>query len=295
MEWKINGLGWTPVLQSRQKPETMGLIAKSLVAVPARLASSRLPRKVLADIGGKPMLQHVLERCCQAREPVAVVLCTDSLELETFAAGLGIPVFMTASECSSGSERIGSVAHQLVALAWGEDHLDWNLDERLQRLSQTGIINVQADQPWLDPQIISAMAIEMMTRIPAPTVITPVYRLRPEAIHNPNVVKTLRAHNGRALYFSRSAIPHIRDVDPSEWAAHATYWGHAGVYGFQGNVLAAWQQLPNSPLENLERLEQLRLIEAGYHIDTFEIEESPLSVDTPEQLAEARRRLQANS
>ena len=272
----------------------MGVITRTLIAVPARLASSRLPRKVLADIGGKPMLHHVLERCSQAREPVAVVLCTDSLELKSLAGGLGIPVIMTASECSSGSERIGSVADQLVALAWGEHHLDWNPAERLQRIEETGIINVQADQPFIEPDVVNTLAIELTTRSPAPKVITPVFRLNQEAIHNPNVVKVVLDHKGRALYFSRSAIPHVRDIDPSQWAEHATYWGHAGIYGFRGDLLAAWSQLPISPLEQLERLEQLRLIEAGYNIETFEIQDSPLSVDTLEQLETTRHRLQTN-
>jgi 3-deoxy-manno-octulosonate cytidylyltransferase (CMP-KDO synthetase) len=277
------------MLDQRRFPITIGMIAKTIIAVPARLGSSRLPQKVLADLGGKPMLQHVLERCNRAEGPLAVVLCTDSPELGSLARALDIAVLMTAPDCSSGSERIASVVDPLVALAWDEDPHDWSPVERWQRLRQTGIINVQADQPFLDPQMISRMALEMTSRSPTPAVITPVYPLKPEAIHNPNIVKALLAHNGRALYFSRSAVPHVRDVDPREWAAHATYWGHAGVYGFRGDLLASWAQLPPSPLETLERLEQLRLIEAGYTIDTFEITGSGFSVDTPEQLMEARR------
>jgi 3-deoxy-manno-octulosonate cytidylyltransferase (CMP-KDO synthetase) len=101
-------------------------------------------------------------------------------------------------------------------------------------------------------------------------------------------VKTLLAHDGRALYFSRSAIPHVRDVSPEFWHEHTDYWGHVGIYGFRGDVLAIWEQLPASPLENVERLEQLRLIEAGLTIATFQVEGTPLSVDTSEQLEQAR-------
>ena len=108
------------------------------------------------------------------------------------------------------------------------------------------------------------------------------------SVHNPNVVKTLLAHDGRALYFSRSAIPHVRDVAEVDWHQHTTYWGHVGMYGFRGDVLAAWDQLPASPLEDLERLEQLRLIEAGLTIATFRVEGTSLSVDTAEQLEQAR-------
>jgi 3-deoxy-manno-octulosonate cytidylyltransferase (CMP-KDO synthetase) len=243
------------------------------------LQSSRLPNKVLADIGGKPMIQRVLERCRESTEVDTVVLCTDSQELQQRAAVWGFPVLMTAESCSSGSDRIASVADALMALAWGD---------ATPAPEQTAVINVQGDQPFIDPQVIDAMAAEFRRLDPVPAVVTPVYGLKPETVHNPNVVKTLLAHDGRALYFSRSAIPHVRDVDPSEWHRHTTYWGHVGMYGFRGDVLAGWNRLPASPLEDLERLEQLRLIEAGLTMATFEVQGTSLSVDTAEQLEQAR-------
>lgn len=264
-------------------------IQRTVVAVPARLQSSRLPNKVLAEIGGKPMLQRVLEQCANASGPVAVVLCTDSDRLQAAAVAWGFPVLMTSPDCSSGSERIASVADQLVALAWDEQPADWGVATRPQRLASTAVIIVQGDQPFLDPAVVEAMELEFRRREPVPAVVTPVYRLKPDTIHNPAVVKTLLAHDGRALYFSRSAIPHVRDVDPSDWHQHSPYWGHVGMYGFRADVLAAWEQLPASPLEDLERLEQLRLIEAGYTIATFPVEGTSLSVDTPEQLKQARQ------
>ena len=254
-------------------------IQKCVVAVPARLQSSRLPNKVLADIGGKPMIQRVLERCRESTAVDTVVLCTDSQELQQRAAVWGFPVLMTAESCSSGSDRIASVAGALMELAWGN---------ATPVAEQTAVINVQGDQPFIDPQVIDAMAAEFRRLDPVPAVVTPVYGLKPETVHNPNVVKTLLAHDGRALYFSRSAIPHVRDVDPSEWHRHTTYWGHVGMYGFRGDVLAGWNRLPASPLEDLERLEQLRLIEAGLTIATFEVQGTSLSVDTAEQLEQAR-------
>jgi len=255
-------------------------IQRALVAVPARLQSSRLPNKVLADIGGKPMIQRVLEGCRRASELSAVVLCTDSPELQALAVEWDFPVLMTSEHCSSGSERIASVAEELMALAWGDQQ---------PVADQTAIINVQGDQPFIDPTVIDSMVEEFRRRDPVPAVVTPVYGLHPDSIHNPNVVKTLLAHDGRALYFSRSAIPHVRDVDPADWHHHATYWGHVGMYGFRGDVLAGWAQLPASPLEDLERLEQLRLIEAGLTIASFEVSGTSLSVDTMEQLEQARR------
>ena len=254
-------------------------INRSVVAVPARLQSSRLPNKVLADIGGKPMIQRVLERCSEASRVAAVVLCTDSPHLQSLAKGWGFPVLMTAESCSAGSERIASVADDLMALAWGDSPVV---------ADQTAIINVQGDQPFIDPAVIDAMVAEFLRLDPVPAVVTPVYGLKPENVHNPNVVKTLLAHDGRALYFSRSAIPHVRDVDAADWHKHTTYWGHVGMYGFRGDVLAGWDELPASPLEDLERLEQLRLIEAGLTIATFPVQGTSLSVDTAEQLEEAR-------
>ena len=254
-------------------------IEKAVVAVPARLQSSRLPNKVLADIGGKPMIQRVLQRCREASDVDAVVLCTDSDQLKRLAEGWGFPVLMTSADCSSGSERIASVADALMALAWVDQPAD---------PARTAVINVQGDQPFIDPAVIDAMVAEFQQRKPLPEVVTPVYGLSEETVHNPNVVKTLLAHDGRALYFSRSAIPHVRDVDPADWHHHTTYWGHVGMYGFRGDVLEAWDQLPQSPLEDLERLEQLRLIEAGYTIATFPVQGTSLSVDTAEQLEQAR-------
>lgn len=247
-----------------------------VVAVPARLESSRLPGKVMADIGGRPMLRRVLERCRQARRPEAVVLCTDSDELIAAAADWGFEALATSPACASGSERIASVVEPIVVLAGAT-------------AGDTVILNVQGDQPFIDPQAIDAMAAEFERRGPATEVLTPVYRMGADKVHNPNVVKTLVSSDGRALYFSRSAIPHVRGVDPADWHAHAPYWGHVGIYGYRADVLARWNQLPPSPLEEIEKLEQLRLLEAGIGIGTFPVEGESLSVDTAEQLEQARR------
>jgi 3-deoxy-manno-octulosonate cytidylyltransferase (CMP-KDO synthetase) len=250
-----------------------------VVAVPARLESSRLPGKVLADIGGKPMIQRVLERCALARRPSAVVLCTDSGDLMQAAEAWGFPALATSPACDSGSQRIASVLEAIVALAGApaeEDRAD------------TVIINVQGDQPFLDPAVIDAMAAAFEARQPVPEVLTPVYRLGADCLHDPNVVKTLVTSGGQALYFSRSAIPHVRGIDPADWHAHAPYWGHVGLYGYRADVLARWGDLPDSPLEAIEKLEQLRLLEAGIAISTFAVPGESLSVDTAEQLEQAR-------
>jgi 3-deoxy-manno-octulosonate cytidylyltransferase (CMP-KDO synthetase) len=248
---------------------------RTVVAVPARLQSARLPGKVLADIGGKPMLQWVIEACQRAESPVAVVLCTDAPDLIAAAGRWGCQALLTSPACSSGSDRIASVVDALVELAGAS-------------AANTLVVNVQGDQPFLDPGVIDAMAAEFARRTPRPEVLTPVYRMGAEKVHNPNVVKTLVAADGRALYFSRAAIPHVRGVDPAHWHAHAPFWGHVGLYGYRADVLARWPHLPASALEDTEKLEQLRLLEAGIGIGTFPVAEESLSVDTAEQLEQAR-------
>lgn len=221
------------------------------------------------------MLRRVLERCRRADHVETVVLCTDSEQIRTACAGWGFPVLMTPTACASGSERLAGVIDQLIVLAKGSPQ-------------DTVIINVQGDQPFIDPAVIDQMAFEFERRHPTPEVLTPVYRLGVENVHNSNVVKTLLAADGRALYFSRSALPHVRGEHPDDWHRHAPYWGHVGIYGYRADVLARWGHLPHSPLEHTEKLEQLRLIEAGIVIGTFPVEGESLSVDTPEQLDLAR-------
>lgn len=248
--------------------------AAVVVAVPARLASSRLPGKVMADIGGQPMLRHVLERCRRARGVVEVLACTDSEEVLEAAQAWGFRALLTPESCSSGSERLASVVDALV-------------DAGGARPERTLVVNVQGDQPLLDPTIIEAMA-QQVVALGWPPVITPVHPLAPEQIHNPNVVKVLLAANHRAITFSRSAIPHVRDLPPDQWHRRTTFWGHVGIYGYRADVLAGWAALPASTLEDVEKLEQLRLIEAGVPIATFGVETDCFSVDTPEQLEQAR-------
>ena len=252
-----------------------------VVAVPARLASARFPGKVMAEVAGQPMLRHVLERCCRAAGVEAVLACSDSDEVLDAVRGWGYKALATGEHCSSGSERLASVVEELVAAGGSAPE-------------QTLVINVQGDQPLLDPGIVETM-IEKATKpegnwVP---VITPVYPLAAEKIHDPNVVKVLRAANGRAITFSRSALPHVRDLAPEEWHRVNTYWGHVGIYGYRADVLAGWASLPHSELEVLEKLEQLRLVEAGVPIQTFSVADDCLSVDTPEQLKQAEALLLA--
>lgn len=169
-----------------------------IVAVPARLESSRLPDKVMAEIGGKP----VLERCGLATAPAAMLLCTDRPDLAASAASWGFDAILTSSACESGIERIASVADQLLVRGCSSES------------ASTLIINVQGDQPFIDPAVIDAMAAEFNRRSPIPEVLTPFTASVPRRYTTPTWSKTLLAVDGRALYFSRSAVPHVRDIDP---------------------------------------------------------------------------------
>lgn len=243
---------------------------KFVVAVPARLESTRLPRKVLADIGGQPMLRRVLDEASKAPSLAEVVLCTDSVEVADHGRSWGYRVLMTSPDCSSGSERIASVIDQLQGDV---------------------VINVQGDQPFVDPNIVESMCAVFRDRTPTPAVVTPVYPLPTEKLANPDVVKVVVGSRSQALYFSRAQVPHVRGSQPGEWRDHGVHWGHVGMYGYRADVLHEWSHLAPSPLENAEKLEQLRLIENGITIDTYEIvanAQNTLSVDSPADLERAR-------
>jgi len=244
---------------------------KFAVAIPARLESTRLPRKVLADIGGRPMLQRVVSEASRATSINAVVLCTDSDEIAALAKQWGVLAIMTSPDCTSGSERIASVVDQIDADV---------------------IINVQGDQPFVDPAIIDSMCAVFRERTPTPAVVTPVYRLPAEKLDNPDAVKVVVSADQRALYFSRAAVPFVRGQQKSEWSSSGVHWGHVGMYGYHRDVLQRWSSMMPSPLEQAEKLEQLRLLENGITIDTYEIvahTRNTLSVDSPADLETARR------
>ena len=122
-----------------------------------------------------------------------------------------------------------------------------------------------------------------------PLLTTPIYKLNKKDIHNPNVVKTLLNNKNQAIYFSRSAIPHIRGIDEKNWYKNNTYYGHVGIYGYRADILLNWFEFGNSNLEHCEKLEQLRLIDSGYIYDTFLTKGQHLSIDTEEQYSEAQK------
>lgn len=224
---------------------------------------------MLADIHGHLLIWHVWNRVRQAQRIAAVYVATDSDEVRAIVEGWGGRALMTSPDCQSGTERIASCI----------DRLDADL-----------ILNVQGDEPLIDPTMLDAL-IARWEAAPA-DLITPVFQIHsPDELHNPNIVKVVRTASGEALYFSRSPIPYVRDVPEADWLDRQTFWGHIGVYGYRRPVLEAYPTLPASPLEQAERLEQLRFLEAGYRFQTVETDYRPIAVDTAEDLEKVRELL----
>ncbi len=262
-------------------------IKNVLIVVPARLNSSRLPNKVLADIGGKPMLHRVLEQCKKAINPSKIFLCTDSKKLSLIAKKLSIKYLLTSESCDSGTDRIASVLDKLLEILWSGS-IKNNFKNINDLKKRTLIINVQGDQPFIDPEVIKKMCSSFYSYSELPEILTPIFKLKKEYIHNPAVVKALINQNCEAIYFSRSALPYVRDENKDKWHINHDYWGHVGIYGFRADILSNWKKLPFSTLESSEKLEQLRFIDSGIKISTFKVNGAFLSIDTREQLEKAR-------
>jgi 3-deoxy-manno-octulosonate cytidylyltransferase (CMP-KDO synthetase) len=214
------------------------------------------------------MLQRVLDQCAKATRAHDVFLCTDSDELRDIASGWGYRTLMTPASCTSGTDRIALAAQQL-------DH--------------DVIVNVQGDQPFVDPKMIDSVIADFVSRSRRPMMLTPIFVMKPEAIMSPNSVKVVRRSNGDAIYFSRSPIPFQRDAQPADWTTHTTYWGHVGLYAYSQEALAAWRTFPSSVLEDLEKLEQLRFIEHGVAVSTIVVDEPLGEVNVAEDLDLARK------
>lgn len=244
---------------------------KSIAVIPARYASTRFPGKPLALLGGKPVLQHVYERALKATQIDEVCIATDDERILEAARGFGAKAVMTSAEHRSGTDRCAEVAS-----AYPSDSI---------------IINIQGDEPFIDPEQIDQVAAPLLRKAPA-DISTLAVRLKDaEALHNPNVVKVVKSAAGQALYFSRSPIPHLRGVPPEQWIENGVFFRHLGIYGFRRSVLLDVAQLPPGSYEQMESLEQLRWLEAGYRIQIGETRHQTVGIDTPEDLDTAQRAL----
>ena len=242
-----------------------------VAVIPARYDATRLPGKPLIDIAGRPMIEHVYRRTASARGVDAVMVATDDERIVTAVRGFGGVAMMTGSSHRTGTDRIAEVAA----------HLPCEI-----------VLNVQGDEPLIEPEMIEAVI--------APLVADPMLEMSTVCVAiadradyaNPNVVKVVKDRAGRALYFSRSPIPHLRDIrlDPVP-----TTFKHIGLYGFRRTFLLKFATLAQTPLEQAESLEQLRALEHGYRIHTVETRHDSIGVDTPEDLERVRRQLLAGT
>jgi 3-deoxy-manno-octulosonate cytidylyltransferase (CMP-KDO synthetase) len=230
-----------------------------LGVIPARFASSRFPGKALALLAGKPILQHVYERASQARYLSKLIIATDDDRIAKVARSFRAQVQMTRPDHVSGTDRVAEVASSDQAQV---------------------IVNIQGDEPLIDPEAIDAAALALLDdpELPMAT-LKKLIEIRSE-LNNPNVVKVVSNLAGDAIYFSRSPIPFFRDGN----ARSIINYKHIGLYVYRREFLLAYSGLPIGPLEQAERLEQLRAIENGYRIRVVETEYESLGVDTPEDL-----------
>ena len=247
-----------------------------VVAIPARLGSTRLPRKPLRLLGGRPLVVHVVERARLAGAS-EVVVATDAPEIAQAVAPLGVAVAMTRADHPSGTDRLAEVAQQR---GWGEHTL---------------VVNLQGDEPFAPASGIVAVARALADDPDAPmaTLATPVDDAA--QFFDPNAVKVVRDARGRALYFSRAPIPWARDAfagDRARLPAGPAFLRHIGIYAYRAGFLRRFTTLPRGVLEDAEALEQLRVLEAGHAIAVgIAPEPFPPGVDTEADLARAEARL----
>lgn len=246
-------------------------VSPFIVIIPARLASTRLPNKPLADLGGKPMVVRVAERAALAGA-ARIIVATDHDDIRAACAAHGVEVCMTRADHPSGTDRIAEVAHTLNLAA------------------DAVIVNLQGDEPLIDPALLRAAAARIGAGVPMATCAHPLHDAADA--FNPNVVKVVLDKAGRALYFSRATIPWNRDAfAQSKEALPAGYvpLRHIGLYAYRNDFLQAYPALEASPLESIEALEQLRVLWHGHPIAVHVTDSAPAAgVDTPEDLARVR-------
>ena len=232
--------------------------------IPARYASSRFPGKPLADILTKPMIQWVYERACRAKLLEKVIVATDDQRIFDAVTNFNGNVVMTSPTAANGTERIAEVTQ--------------NLDAKL-------IVNIQGDEPLIDPDVIDQLVV-LMKENPAAPVGTLVKKIEDaENLINPNIPKVVVDKDFYALYFSRSIIPFHRDrADQRKLIRNEKYYQHIGLYIYRREFLLKFVKLPMSNLERIERLEQLRILENGYKIKVALTETDSIGVDVPSDI-----------
>jgi len=235
---------------------------KTVVVIPARLESTRLPNKVILDIGGKPLIQRVFEQVKKSKKVSDIFIATDSEKIIKLVESFGGKAILTSSKHQSGTDRIA---------------------EAVQNLETDFIINVQGDEPLISPNLIDSLisVLENDDEVSFVSAMRKIDNL--EDLDNPNCVKVITDFSQNAIYFSRSKIPFSRDND------FQNYFQHIGIYGYKKDFLLKYSQLPQTVLEQTEKLEQLRAIENGFKIRMVETEYKSIGVDTLADLEKVRQ------
>jgi 3-deoxy-manno-octulosonate cytidylyltransferase (CMP-KDO synthetase) len=233
--------------------------------IPARYASTRFPAKALAQVQGMSMIERVYRQAVQSKSLSKVIVATDHPEIFNHVKNFGGAVCMTSPDHTSGTDRCNEV---LLA----ESGIDY-------------VINIQGDEPFIAPEQIDGLATALGGETQLATLIKKIDSV--EQLFNPNVVKVVCNQKQEAIYFSRSAIPHVRNLPQAEWVTHHIYYKHIGMYAYRSDVLKEITRLPVSALEKAESLEQLRWIEGGYTIRVLETNQETIGIDTPDDLAKA--------
>lgn len=234
---------------------------KSQIVIPARLASTRLPEKLLLRETGKTVLQHTYEAAQTAARPLSIIVAVDSQRLQTEVTGFGGQALLTDPELPSGTDRVAVVAKQYPEIE--------------------AFINVQGDEPEISGAAIDLVA-QLLETHPDADVATLAAPIRQrERLEDPSCVKVVCDHRGHAMYFSRSTIPHARSWDDKHLSSDPpAFLQHMGIYGYRRDFLLQLAELPPSPLEQLERLEQLRFLQAGCKIVVGVVAEPTQGIDT---------------
>lgn len=258
---------------------------KFIGIIPARYASTRFPGKPLADLGGKPMIQRVYEQAKQVLD--TVIVATDDQRIYDCVQSFGGEVVMTSPDHTCGTDRVYE-AYQIYT----SELLN---SSELQTLSDTVVINIQGDEPFIQPDQIQALMDCFPTEIA--TLVHPFTEKDTWSdLANPNYVKVAIAHEqtdnnpttmGRALYFSRSVIPYLRGIEQEEWLKQGQHFRHIGMYAYRADILQKITQIPPAPLEKIESLEQLRWLENGLTIRVALTHHASIGIDTPEDLQHA--------
>ncbi|MEI8176481.1 MAG: 3-deoxy-manno-octulosonate cytidylyltransferase [Candidatus Omnitrophota bacterium] len=236
--------------------------------IPARWASTRFEGKVLADLCGKPVIQHVYERAKQAKMLDDLIVACDDKRVRDVVVGFGGKAVLTSPDQPTGTDRLTEVVNPLDVKA---------------------IVNIQGDEPFVHSTMIDSIVIELL-HIRKTGMVTIIKKIDDEKeLWDPNVVKVVIDKDGYALYFSRHSIPFVRDRVPgASVLENRIFYKHIGMYGYTKDFLFTFKNLPKSRLEEAEKLEQLRALEQGYRIKTIVTKFETVGIDTPEDLERAR-------